>query len=192
MILVTALVRRTLVSLRTSYFMYFTIRFCLFGFPSNPETILVKKHSVHFHLKRTRRLLNISHKLCRAASPGPPHGYLHQNKQFIEFLLLNGEWWWQSPAPAASCARSCRPIRVERVGGRPIRGDNFCHEIFATPECSYLWLGVTKHFIIVLNLNYTLAGNIIATIYNHGGIRKLKENKYFRWESYIIDGKWLL
>ena len=55
---------------------------------------LTIKHSVHFLLKSKRRQCqwNISHKLCQAASPGPPHSYLHQNKQFIEFLLLNGEW----------------------------------------------------------------------------------------------------
>ena len=47
---------------------------------------------------------------------------------------------------------------------------------------------MTKHFIIVLNLNYTLAGNIIATIYNHGGIRKLEEKQIFSMG--IIHYRW--
>ena len=57
-----------------------------------------------------------------------PPRYLHQNKQFIEFLLLNG-----NSDPTYKSPRRYQPIGGENVGGQPIRALQSLTEIFATP-----------------------------------------------------------
>ena len=57
-----------------------------------------------------------------------PPRYLHQNKQFIEFLLLNG-----NSDPTYKSPRTSQPIGGEGVGGQPMRALQSPRELFATP-----------------------------------------------------------
>ena len=85
---------------------------------------------------------------------GPPPGYLHQNKQFIGFLLPNGDF-----KPTAKLYRLVQPIRSKIVGVEPISDKQFMNKLFS-PHLHAVWvLGVTKHFIIVLNINCILTGS---------------------------------
>ena len=57
-----------------------------------------------------------------------PLSYLHQNKQFIEFLLLNG-----NSDPTYKSPRTSQPMGGEGVGAQPIRAFQSSTELFATP-----------------------------------------------------------
>ena len=61
------------------------------------------------------------------------------------------------PLPSTNERRACGRLTNERPG---ISAMKYLPHLTAVKP----WLGVTEHFIIVLNLNYNPPANIIATI----------------------------